>query len=218
MHIPDGFLNLQTAAATGAVSVAAIAYASHKLNHHLDVAKIPLMGVTGAFIFAAQMVNFPVAGGTSGHLLGATLAAILLGPEAAILIMTAVLGIQCLVFQDGGLLALGANILNMGVVGAFLGFALYSLLARLNTRSSTRYAAAFIASWISVMVGALCCSLELIASGTAAAQVVLPAMLGVHALIGVGEGVITVGALAFLAHVRPELWPANPAAAAGGAR
>jgi len=174
----------------------------------VDPEKIPVMGVAGAFVFAAQMINFPVVGGTSGHLLGAALVAILLGPWAAVLVMTAVLVIQCFVFQDGGALALGANVLNMGLVGVLLGYATYASVGKISRRVSVRYVASFLAAWVAVMAGAFLCSWELIISGTAAPQVVLPAMLGVHALIGAGEGVITVAALALVSRSRPDIWPA----------
>jgi len=210
MHVPDGFLDLKTAATTGLISAGTLAYATKKLQGKLEPARIPLLGVTGAFIFAAQMVNFPVVGGTSGHLLGAVLAAILLGPWAAVVVMTAVLVVQCFVFQDGGLLALGANILNMGITGALLGYWLYAFLAKAGKgKASATYAAAFAAAWCSVVAGAFLCSTELVLSGSAAAVVVYPAMLGVHSLIGIGEGLITVAALALLAHNAPEVW--NPA-------
>jgi len=207
VHIPDGFLDLQTSVAAGAISVGAVAYASYALRRRVAPEKIPLLGVAGAFVFAAQMINFPVAGGTSGHLLGAALAAILLGPWAAVLVMTAVLVIQCFIFQDGGALALGANVLNMGVTGALLGYVIYASIGKLSQRVGVQYVAAFLAAWIAVMAGALLCSWELIISGTAAPQVVLPAMLGVHALIGIVEGVITVGALALVRRSRPDIWP-----------
>ncbi len=208
LHIPDGFLDLQTSITTGVISAGVVGYASYALKRRVAPEKIPLMGVAGAFVFAVQMINFPVAGGTSGHLLGAALTAILLGPWAAVLVMTAVLVIQCFVFQDGGALALGANVLNMGVVGALLGYATYASVRKVSRSLGVHYAASFLAAWIAVMAGAFLCSLELIIFGTAAPQVVLPAMLGVHALIGVGEGIITVGALALVRRSRPDIWPA----------
>ncbi len=208
MHIPDGFLDLQTSVAAGAIAAGAVGYASYALRRRVDPEKIPVMGVAGAFVFAAQMINFPVAGGTSGHLLGAALAAILLGPWAAVLVMTAVLVIQCFVFQDGGALALGANVLNMGLMGVLLGYATYASVGKVSRRVRVRYVASFLAAWVAVMAGAFLCCWELIISGTAAPQVVLPAMLGVHALIGVGEGVITVAALALVSRSRPDIWPA----------
>ena len=208
MHIPDGFLDLQTSIAAGVISAGTVSYASYALRRRVPPEKVPLMGVAGAFVFAAQMINFPVVGGTSGHLLGAALAAILLGPWAAVLVMTAVLVIQCFVFQDGGALALGANVLNMGVAGALLGYVTYTTVGKISRRVSVRYAASFLAAWVAVMAAAFLCSGELIISGTAAPEVVLPAMLGVHALIGAVEGIITVGALALVHGSRPDIWPA----------
>ena len=120
MHIPDGFLSPEVAGATAVVSTAAVGYGLKTANAAIDERRVPLLGVTGAFIFAAQMLNFPVAGGTSGHFLGAALAAILLGPWLACLTMAVVLGLQAFVFADGGITALGANVLNMGVIGALL--------------------------------------------------------------------------------------------------
>jgi len=207
MHIPDGFLNLPTAAATGAVSVAAVGYACSRLSKTLPPEKVPLLGVAGAFVFAGQMVNFPVAGGTSGHLLGAALVTILLGPWAAMLVMTAVLTVQCFVFQDGGLSALGANVLNMAVIGPLVAHGVYRGLGRLAPPLGSRPVAAALAAWATVAVAALACSVELVVSGTAAPVVVFPAMLGVHSLIGVGEAAITLGALAVVSATRPDLWP-----------
>src|ERR1700730_4581681 len=115
MHVPDGFLDAKTALISGSVSVVGVGYSLRELRKHLPPRKVPLMGLSAAFVFAAQMLNFPVAGGTSGHLLGGVLTAVLLGPSAAILVLTAVLVVQCLLFADGGLLALGANVLNMGI-------------------------------------------------------------------------------------------------------
>jgi cobalt/nickel transport system permease protein len=148
------------------------------------------------------MINFPVLGGTSGHLLGGFLAAMLLGPAPAVVVMTTIFTVQCLLFQDGGLTALGANVFNMGIIGSVGGYGLYQALRRL--RVGDRPAVA-IAAWLSVMGGAAAASLELGLSGRIPLHVVLPAMLGVHALIGVGEALITLGALALLKQARPEL-------------
>src|ERR671931_1824404 len=120
MHVPDGFLSPEVAAACAVPAVAAVGYGLHRANRELDERRVPLLGVTAAFVFAVQMLNFPVAGGTSGHFLGAGLAAILLGPWVACLVMSVVLVTQSFVFADGGLTALGANVLNMGVIGALL--------------------------------------------------------------------------------------------------
>jgi cobalt/nickel transport system permease protein len=206
MHIPDGFLNTGTSIAAWAASAGSIGYAVRRVSHTLGERQVPLMGVTAAFIFAAQMLNFTVVGGTSGHLLGGALAAILLGPWAGMLVITSVLTIQALLFQDGGLLALGANILNMAVIGVLVGWVVYTGLSRLlGNRPWATFAAGFAAGWLSVEIAALAAATELGLSGTLAWQVVLPTMGGVHALIGIGEGLITVGVLAFLRVTRPDL-------------
>jgi len=172
------------------------------------------MGVMAAFIFAAQMINFPVAGGTSGHLLGGALAAIVLGPWAGMLVMTAVIAVQALLFQDGGLIVMGANILNMGLITVAIGYGLYrSVSGRAN---SLRLGMAGFAAWMSVLAGALLTSLQLWLSGTSDLQIVIPAMLGVHALIGIGEGFITVGALYFIMQTRPDLLDDSSGAFKGG--
>lgn len=168
--------------------------------------QIPLLGVLAAFIFAAQMVNFPVAGGTSGHYMGATLAAILLGPWSAVLVMTVVLMIQCLIFQDGGLTAMGANLVNMGVIGGMFGYGLYRGGQKiLGGGTRPRPVAVFGAAWMSIVLAASACAVELAVSGTVPIGAAVPAMAGVHALIGIGEGIITVLVVGFIARVRPDL-------------
>ncbi len=203
MHIPDGFLALSIALACWAVTVLLEAVAVRRTQGELGERQVPLMGVMAAFIFAAQMINFPVAGGTSGHLLGGALAAITLGPWPAMLVMASVIGVQGLLFQDGGLVVMGANILNMGLLGVLVAYGLYRTVAGAPPR--VRLAVTAVAAWMSVMVGALAASLELWLSGTARLEVVLPAMLGVHALIGLGESLITVAALSFIWRTRPDL-------------
>ncbi len=206
MHIPDGFVSTGTAAATWLASAGSIGYAVRRVNRELHERQVPLMGVTAAFIFAAQMMNFTIAGGTSGHLLGGALAAILLGPWAAMLVLTSVLAVQALLFQDGGLLALGANVFNMAVVGVLVGWVAYTALRRLLGESSRAMLfGGFAAAWLSVFVASLVAAAELAISGTSPWAVALPAMGLVHALIGVGEGLITVGVLAFLRAARPDL-------------
>jgi len=203
MHIPDGFLSLIVSIICWVITTSVIGLAISKTNKALGEKQIPLMGVMAAFIFAAQMINFPVAGGTSGHLLGGAMAAIVLGPWAGMLVMTAVIAVQGLLFQDGGLVVMGANILNMGLVTAAVGYGLYrSASSQSNT---VKLAVAGVAAWLSVITGALLTSLELWLSGTSQLQVVIPAMLGVHTLIGLGEALITVSALAFLFRTRPDL-------------
>lgn len=203
MHIPDGFLSLIISAICWSATASVISLAISKTNKSLGEKQIPLMGVMAAFIFAAQMINFPVAGGTSGHLLGGALAAIVLGPWTGMLVMTAVIAVQGLLFQDGGIVVMGANILNMGLVTAAVGYGLYRSTA--GRSKSAKLTVAGIAAWLSVMAGALLTSLELWLSGTSNLQVVIPAMLTVHALIGFGEALITVSALGFIMQTRPDL-------------
>ena len=206
MHIPDGFLDITTSVVTWAASAGSVAYAVRRVSKELDERQVPLMGVSAAFIFAAQMLNFTVAGGTSGHLLGGALAAILLGPWAGMLVITSVLAVQALLFQDGGLLALGANIFNMAVIGVLLAWVVYTGIKRLfGNKTWNTMAGGFAAAWLSVVLASLVAALELAISGASPWGVVLPAMLGVHALIGIGEGLITVAVLAFLRATRPDL-------------
>jgi cobalt/nickel transport system permease protein len=206
MHIPDGFLSPEVAGATALASAAAVGYGLRTASETLDERRVPLLGVTGAFVFAAQMLNFPVAGGTSGHFLGAALAAILLGPWLACLTMAVVLSLQAFVFADGGITALGANILNMGVIGALLvgGLMLASRRALPKSRT-TLLAITAVGAWLAVMAGATATSIELAISGTVPFGTVLPAMLGVHAVIGIGEAVVTVAAVAAVLAARPDL-------------
>jgi cobalt/nickel transport system permease protein len=206
LHIPDGFLSAGVAAAAGLVAIAAVAYGLRVANVELDEARVPLLGVLAAFIFAAQMLNFPIAGGTSGHFLGATLAAVLLGPWLACLVMAVVIAVQAFAFADGGVSALGANVLNMGVLGALLAGYLVAAAAKLLPTTRTSFLAAVGAvSWLAVMTGAAATSIELGASDTVPIATSLPAMLGVHALIGVGEAVITVAAVSAVLASRPDL-------------
>ena len=206
MHIPDGFLSTTVAVAGWILAFVLIWIAIRQTRDQLGERQVPLMGILAAFVFAAQAINFPIAAGTSGHLLGGALAAIVVGPWAATLIMTAVIGVQAFLFQDGGLLALGWNIVNMGVLTAFTGYACYRLLLRwIGERSAARVAASFAAAWLSVEVGAIATSVELAASETSPLQFGLPAMAGVHALIGIGEGLITSGAIGLLQVSRPEV-------------
>jgi len=211
MHIPDGFLSNEVAAATAVPAVTAVAYGLRKARSSLDERRVPLLGVTAAFIFAVQMLNFPVAGGTSGHLLGAALAAILLGPWLACVVMAVVLTAQAFVFADGGITALGANVLNMGVIGALaVGFGMAAAIRMLPRGRATYLATAGAGAWLAVMLGALATSLELGLSDTVSLSTVLPTMLGVHALIGIGEAVITVAALSAVLVTRPDLLTIRP--------
>jgi len=207
MHAPDGFVSVPLLAVLWVVDLAVLAYAIRRVNRTMDERAIPLMGVMAAFIFAAQMFNFQVAGGTSGHLLGGVLAAVLLGPWPATIVMTAVLAVQALIFQDGGILALGANIFNMAVVGTLGGYAIYRVLARLfGGENRARIPAAEIAAWASVLLGSGAMALELGISGTTDLAVALTAMLGVHTFIGIGEALITAAALGFIQLIRADLF------------
>jgi len=203
LHIPDGFLSLPVALIFWAISAVVIGVAVRRSRDTLGDRQIPLMGVMAAFIFAAQMINFPIAGGTSGHLLGGALAAIVLGPWAAILVMSTVVGVQALFFQDGGLVVLGANLFNMGILTALIGFGLYRGVK--DRPFGWQLGAAGVGAWLSVLAGALATALQLWLSGTTSLRVVLPAMLGVHALIGLGEAAITAATLAFIHNTRPDL-------------
>lgn len=205
LHIPDGFISAPISIAGLVVAALVLALAVRNTDRTLDERAVPLMGIMAAFIFAAQMMNFPVAGGTSGHLLGGALAAILLGPWAAIIVMTAVVGLQALLFQDGGILVLGVNVLNMGMLTAFSGYFVYRAITSISRSEGTRFVAAFAAAWVSVQIAALATTLQLVASDTSTLGVALPAMMGVHALIGVGEGLITAATLGFIRSTRPDL-------------
>ncbi|WP_010478774.1 energy-coupling factor ABC transporter permease [Thermococcus zilligii] len=186
MHIPDGLLSVPMIAVTYLITALAVGYSAKKLRDFPEE-KIPLLGLFAAGIFAAQMVNFPIIGGVSGHLLGATLVAIILGPYAAVMVMTAVLLIQTLLFGDGGVTAIGANILNMGVIGAFAGYALYTKLKNINETIAIGLSA-----WLSVVLGAALAGVEIGLSHSLPFLRVLALMAGYHSIIGIGEAVLTV--------------------------
>ena len=206
LHIPDGFLSGPVAAVTALGSLFAVAHALRVADRDLDEARVPLLGVLAAFIFAAQMLNFPVAAGTSGHFLGATLAAVLLGPWLACLTMAVVIVVQAFAFADGGLTALGANVLNMGVLGALVaGFAIRAGASMLPRTRTAYLGLVGGVAWVAVMAGAAATAAQLALSGTVPLGTVLPAMLGVHALIGVGEAAVTVAAVSAVLSARPDL-------------
>lgn len=214
MHIPDGFLNIFVSLACWAITLIILSLAVAATRRDLDERLVPLAGIMAAFIFAAQMLNFPVAGGTSGHFIGAALAFIVLGPWLGLLAMTAVVAVQALLFQDGGLVVMGANILVMGIVPGFLAYGLHrGGRGRGHTLQLLLTGAA---AWLSVMGAATIVSLLLAFSGTSSLTVVLPAMLGVHALIGLGEALITVAALTFIGRTRPALLEEGHSAGRGG--
>lgn len=206
MHAPDGFLSVPIAALMWVVTAVILAIAVRQTDRTLDPRAVPMLGVAAAFIYAAQMVNFQVVGGTSGHLLGGVLAAVLVGPWAGTLVMACVIAVQALVFQDGGLVVMGANIFNMGIVGTLGGYLVYRTLTRvLGGEGRARLPAAAIAAWCSVVGGSIVMAVQLALSGTTPLALALPAMAGVHVLIGIGEALITVAALSFIAVTRRDL-------------
>jgi cobalt/nickel transport system permease protein len=219
MHIPDGLVAGSVNAGAAAISIATCGLALARARRTLGDRQVPLLGVTAAFVFAAQMLNFPVLGGTSGHFLGAALASILLGPLNACLIMAVVLIIQCLGFADGGLSALGTNIFNMGVVGGIGSYGVFRGLRAVLPRGRASFlASAAVASWFSVVLASLCCAAELAVSGRSPWEVVVPAMGLVHAVIGIGEALITAAVLSTVLSARPDLimaWNATRAEAQG---
>ncbi len=205
MHIPDGFLSANTWMTAWLISAGGVGYCLKRTAQLLKDRMVPLMGVVAAFIFAAQMLNFPVVGGTSGHLLGGVLAAVLLGPYAGAIVIAIVLSAQCLIFQDGGLTALGANILNMSIVGSFGGYFVYDVIRRSIDSNKGIIIGTGIAAWVSVVAASALCAIELAASGTSPLKVALPAMAGIHFLIGIGEAAITCLVVSFIIRVRPDL-------------
>ncbi|USG99748.1 energy-coupling factor ABC transporter permease [Thermococcus argininiproducens] len=199
MHIPDGLLSFPVIVITYAITIACVGYSLRRLKDYPED-KIPLLGLFAAGIFAAQMVNFPIIGGVSGHLLGAVLVAVLLGPYAAVVVMTAVLLIQTLLFGDGGITAIGANILNMGILGAFVGYWVYSKL-----KSTNKTLAIGLASWLAVVLGALLTSVEIGISHSLPFGKLLTLMIGYHAIIGIGEALITLSVVQALRAKLPEI-------------
>ncbi|MGO8838842.1 MAG: energy-coupling factor ABC transporter permease [Limisphaerales bacterium] len=205
MHIPDGFIDGKTAAVAAVISIAGVGFALRQVRRELPARKVPLLGLSAAFLFAAQMVNFPVAGGTSGHLVGGTLVAALLGPSAAVVVVTTVLIVQCFLFQDGGVTALGANIFNMAIINSVAGYLIYRVVCYWLTGMRGRVTAVAFAAWCATVLAAISCAGQLAWSGTIPWPVAFPAMATVHMFIGVGEGLIS--ALVFLAvyRARPDL-------------
>ena len=194
LHIPDGFINLPVSALFALLSVGFIAVSLRKAATDLDDRTTPLAGLTAVFIFAAQMINFPVAAGTSGHLLGAALATVLVGPHAATLALTVVLGVQALLFADGGLSALGLNVFNISVIAVWASFFIFSISKKLLPKNKSGITiAATLAAYFSVPIAAAGFSIQYAfgGTGTISAGTVASAMLGTHFLIGFGEALIT---------------------------
>lgn len=199
MHIPDGFLSTPVWATFDAVSVPAMAVIARRASRNVEDARIPLLGVMGAFVFAAQMINFPVGVGTSSHLVGGALLAIVLGPWAAALVMTAILAIQAFVFQDGGILALGVNIFNMAIVGVFAGYVPYRFLS-----ANFPNTAIFLAGTLSVLLSAMLALSELLISGVPILRHILILSLVVFAVSAIIEGGITLAAVRAIERLNPR--------------
>lgn len=208
MHIPDGFINPAVSAGAGLLAAGSFGAAIRQTRRYLTDRLVPMAALVAAFVFAAQMVNFPVLPGMSGHLLGAVLAAVLVGPWAGLIVISIVLLVQGLVFADGGLSAIGLNIVNIGVIAGLGGYAVYRLLLRFTSRTHTAVArTAAIAAAISLPLAALGFTIEYWLGGTVAISTgrVLWAALGTHALIGIGEAIITGIVVAAVLRSRPDL-------------
>jgi cobalt/nickel transport system permease protein len=208
MHIPDGFIDGPTSLIAGLIAIAGVAWCVRKSSETLSDREIPIVGLAAAFIFAAQLLNFPVANGTSGHLLGGVLAAVLVGPWAGALAVTVVLVVQALLFADGGLSALGLNVINMALAGAFVGYGAFIALRRLlGNRTWSVTAASAVAAFLVPIIASVVFTVEYAIGGNDAVSVatLATAMVGVHALIGIGEGVITALAIAAVMNMRPDL-------------
>lgn len=208
MHIPDGFINAGTSVGAGVVGAGGIAYCVRRGAEEIDEKQVPLAGLVAAFIFAVQMLNFPVASGTSGHLLGGALAAVLVGPRMGAICVAVVVTVQALLFADGGLTALGLNVVNMALVTAFAGYALFALLRQVLPKTPAAIAiASGVAAMLAVVLSSMAFTLEYAIGGVGSAPVstVFGAMVGVHLLIGIGEGVITAMAVSAVLAARPDL-------------
>ena len=217
MHIRDGILSPEVCLATGLISLAAVGYSLRKLRVDLEDRAVPLTGMMAAVVFAGQMVNFPLIGlPVSGHLLGGVLAAVVLGPWAGCLAITLVLLVQAVLFNDGGLMSLGANVLNMAVLGAWGGYAIYSALRKcFGNQLVSAVPAAIIAAWLSVLAAASLFCVEFgfsAGSNEFSLRGIFTLMVLYHALIGVGEALITGTILSFVLSRRPDLIPAAPSA------
>ncbi|NJO98066.1 MAG: cobalt transporter CbiM [Hyellaceae cyanobacterium CSU_1_1] len=207
LHIPDGFLSLPISLITWVIAIALIIVSLNQVQGKYQERTVPIMGVCAAFIFAAQMINFPIPGGTSGHLLGGTLAGILLGPWAGALVVSVVFIVQAVIFQDGGITVLGANITNMGLIGTFGGYYLYRAIRSIIGRDSWRGMAisTAVSAWVSVFIASILTAIELALSGTVPLNVAISAMAFWHLLIGIGEALITLAVVSFIWRTRPDL-------------
>jgi cobalt/nickel transport system permease protein len=205
MHLPDGVLDVKIWATLDLVSTGVVAYAIRKTTKESEEKKIPMMGVMAAFIFAAQLMNVPTPGGPPVHLVGAVLAAILLGPWPALVVMTAVLAVQSLLMQDGGLLALGANVFNIGVIGALGGYCIFLGIRKLIKSDRGIIAGAFFAAWLSILASTAAVAFQMIVSGATPAELVLPVFGGMNLIVGAIEGLITATIIGFVLKVRRDM-------------
>lgn len=207
MHAPDGFINAPVSLGTGVISGSILAIALNKARTELDEKAAPMAGLVAAYVFAAQMLNFPVALGTSGHLLGGALAAILVGPWTGMIAVSTVVILQALLFADGGLTAIGFNVFNMGIITVFAGWFVFKLVTRLISGRIGIVIGAFIAALVSVPVSAVSFVAQYAIGGTGTLDVldVLVAMFSVHVLIGIGEGLITALTISAVLALRPDL-------------
>jgi cobalt/nickel transport system permease protein len=200
VHIPDGYLSAPVWATLDIAAAPAVVYVARRAQRGLEETRIPLLGVLGAFVFAAQMINFPVGPGTTGHLVGGALLAITLGPAAASVVMAAILAIQALVFQDGGILALGANMVNMALLGVLAGYLPYSLWGATRWRKLS----IFTGGALSVMISAMLALAELRLSGVKMSTSVLGLSLALFAVSAILEGVITLAVMQALEKIQPR--------------
>jgi len=206
VHIPDGFVSGTINSATFATSIAVCSVALKKSASTLGEKEIPLIGVTSAFVFSAQMINFPVAAGTSGHFLGALLSAIILGPLNGALVIALVVTTQALLFADGGITALGTNFFNMAIIGGIVPYYLFVSVKSIFPKTKKAFLlSAGLSAWISVVLASAFAALELSFSGTFPLMISLTAMTAVHSLIGIGEALITYIVLSSLLASRPDI-------------
>jgi len=206
MHIPDGFLSPPVWGAMDIVSGSFLVLSLRRVARRVEERAIPLMGVLSAFVFAAQMINLPIAGGTSAHFLGAALVGILLGPCAGLTVIVVVLFVQCFLFQDGGVAALGANVFDMGVIGSSGSYFVYRLFSRMKKGPQAVFWSGFWTAWVTVFLSSLCCAGMLVLSHVVSWKVGLSVIGGVHALIGLLEGVVTGTILQAISRSRPDLF------------
>jgi cobalt/nickel transport system permease protein len=205
MHLPDGFLSPPLWGSLDILSGSLLIVGLNKVAREVEERTIPLMGVLSAFVFAAQMINLPIAGGTSAHFLGSALVGILLGPWAGLTVVAVVLVVQCFLFQDGGVAALGANVFDMGVIGSSAAYLLYAALNGPNKRGNAVFWAGFWSALITVLGCSLSCSTMLVVSKVVTWKMALSVIGGAHSVIGLLEGVVTGTILQALSRSRPDL-------------